>query len=110
MRGEASEALDPPKRAELEIYCRQFIQALQPFLQVIKFNLAPIADNSSTVQVTQGQVLEDVLERIALLLPARLADYIMKPLQKRHWSRRAAVEDVDTIIAEQLKGNYASIR
>jgi hypothetical protein len=146
MRGEASHALDRPKRTELETYCHQFIQTLQPFfqtlrevtvnaeifetrkapLQVIKINLVPIAHNASPVRVTQEQALEDVLERIALQLPAKLADtvytrrnlridtqnsfFIVKPSQRRQWSRRAAIEDMDATIAEQLKGNYASIR
>ncbi len=135
-----------PSLTELETYCHQFIQVLQPFfqtlrevtinaeifetrkapLQVIKFSLAPIAHNDLPIRVTEGQALEDVLERIALQLPAKLADtvytrrnlriytqnafFIVKPSQRRHWSRRAAIEDVDAIIAEQLKGNYASIR
>ena len=95
-------------------------------LQVIKFSLVPIAHNTSPVRVTQGQALEDVLERIALQLPAKLADmvytrrnlriytqnafFIVKPSQRRQWSRRVSVEDVDVIIAEQFRGNYASIR
>jgi len=146
MKGNASQVLARPEPAELEIYCHQFIQALQPFfqtlqertinaeifeitkasLQVVKFNLVPGLHNTSSVRVTQGQALEDVLERIAAELPAKLADtvytrknlriytqnalFIVKPSQRRQWSRRAAIEDVDTIIAEQLKGNYASIR
>ena len=146
MRGEASRVSERPRLAELEIYCQQFIQVLQPYfqtlqevtinaeifeakkapLQVIKFNLAPIAYNALPIRVTQGQVLEEVLERIALQLPTKLADtvytrrnlriytqnafFIVKPSQRRQWSRRAAVEDVDAIIAEQLKRNYASVR
>ncbi len=146
MRGGASQALERPGLTELETYCHQFIQVLQPFfqtlrevtmdaeifeirkapLQVIKFSLVPIAHNASPIRVTQGQALEDVLEKIALELPAKLADtvytrrnlristenafFIVKLSQRRQWSRRAAVEDVDAIIAEQLKGNYAAIR
>ena len=146
MKGEASQALRRPELPELEMYCQQFMQVLQPYfqtlqevtvkaevfeinkapLQVIKFNLVPLADTSSSIQIIQGQALEDVLARIAIQLPVKLADtvytrrnvriytknafFIVKPSQRRQWSRRAAIEDVDTIIAEQLKGNYASIR
>jgi hypothetical protein len=67
-----------------------------------------------------------VLGKIAMQLPTRIADtvytrrnlriyigndyYIVKPSQRRYWSRYAALNDADTIISEQMKGNYAAIK
>lgn len=146
MKGEASEALHRPENVELESYSAQLINTIQPFfrtlnevmmvadifetktapLQVTKFSVVPVSGHIPSIQVVAGQVLDDVLGRIAIQLPTKVADtiytrrnlriyigsdfYIVKPSQRRYWSRYAALNDADTIISEQMKGNYASIR
>jgi type I restriction-modification system DNA methylase subunit len=146
MKGEASEVLHRPENVELEGYSTQLINTIQPFfrtlnevmmvadifetktapLQVIKFSVVPVSEHILPTQVVAGQILDDVLRRIAIQLPTRVADtiytrrnlriyigsdfYIVKPSQRRYWSRYAALNDADTIISEQMKGNYASIR
>lgn len=95
-------------------------------LQVIRFGVVSVPGRSPSIQVNSGQALDDVLGRIATQLPTTIADtvytrrnlriyvdndyYIVKPSQRRYWSRYAALNDADTIILEQMKGNYASIR
>lgn len=95
-------------------------------LQVIKFSVVPIPGRIPSIQVIAEQALDDVLRRIATQLPTRIAEtiytrrnlriyegndyYIVKPSQCRYWSCSAALNDADTIISEQMKGNYASIR
>lgn len=95
-------------------------------LQVIKFGLVPVPGRTLPTQVIPGQFLDDILGKIATQLPVKLVDtiytrrnlriysgrdfYIIKPLQRRYWNRSAALSDADTIISEQLKGNYAAVR
>lgn len=146
MKGKTSKALDRPENEELEAYSSQLINTIQPFfrtlnevtlivdiyetrkapLQVVKIGLVPVPGRTSPLQVVAGQALDDVLGRIAMQLPTRIADtvytrrnlriytssdfYIVKPSQRRYWSRSAALNDVDTILSEQMKGNYDSIR
>ncbi len=146
MRGEISKALNRPENEELKAYSLQLINIIQPFfrtlnevtmeadifetktapLQVIKFGVVPVPGRIPSVQVAAEQALDDVLRRIAMQLPTKIAEtiytrrnlriyegndyYIVKPSQRRYWSRYAALNDADTIISEQMKGNYASIR
>ena len=95
-------------------------------LQLIKFSVVPVPGRIPSIQVIAEQALDDVLGRIATQLPTRIAEtiytrrnlriyegndyYIVKPSQRRYWSCSAALNDADTIISEQMKGNYASIR
>jgi len=95
-------------------------------LQVIRFGVVAIPGRIPSIQVVTEQALDNVLGKIATQLPTRIADtvytrrnlriyvdndyYIVKPSQRRYWSRYAALNDADTIISEQMKGNYASIR
>lgn len=146
MRGEASKALDRPENRELEAYSLQLVNTIQPFfrtlnemmivasifetkaapLQVVRFSVIPVYEPTPSTQIVAGQILDDVLERIAIQLPARISDtiytrrnlriytgndfYIVKPSQRRQWSRYAALNDADMVIAEQMKGNHASVR
>ena len=146
MKREESNALDPPEIDELEAYSSQLINTIQPFfrtlneltlvadiyeaktapLQVVRFGLVPVPGRIPPIQVVAGQALDDVLGKIALQLPTRIADtiytrrnlriytgsdfYIVKPLQRRYWSRSAALNDADIFISEQMRGNYGSIR
>ncbi len=95
-------------------------------LQVIRFRMIPVPGRTPTIQVVSGRLLDDVLKEIAAQLPAHVTNtfhvrrhlriysgndfYIVKPAQRRHWSRYAALNDADTILEEQMKRNYASIK
>lgn len=95
-------------------------------LQVVKFSLIPAPGREQIVQTTQVQELKVVLNRIAEQLPQQIADriytrrdlriytgqdiYIIKPAQKRYWSRSAGLNDADLIISEHLRVNRAAIR
>jgi uncharacterized protein YjhX (UPF0386 family) len=94
-------------------------------LQVVKFSLVPASSQEKIVQITQVQELKAVLNRIAEQLPQQIADriytrrdlriytgqdiYIIKPAQKRFWSRSAGLNDADLILSEHLGGNHAAI-
>lgn len=145
MERDESQALRRSENKELEAYTSSFVTALQPYfktrnevqivadvfettapLQVIKFSMVPVSEQISSIRVIAGQALADVLGRIALQLPTKIADtvytrrnlrlyienafYIIKPSQCRYWSRSAALNDVDMVISELMKGNYASVR
>lgn len=146
MKREESTALEPPENEELIAYSSQLIDAIKPFLQalnemamiadiyetktaslqIVKFSLDPFPGRIPPIRVIGGQVLDDVLKKIALQLPMKLADtvytrrnlriysgsdfYVIKSSQRRYWNRSAALNDADTIISEQLKGNYAAVR
>lgn len=139
MQRERAEALKPPQISELEAYATELISVIQPFFQtlnervlvadifdvgkaplyVIKFSLLPTPARFTLVQIVPGQVLEDVLQRISILLSERIADtiftrrilriyvgsdfYIIKPAQRRYWSRSAGLNDADIILSEQLR-------
>jgi len=95
-------------------------------LQVVKFSFVPAPGREQIVQTTQVQELKTVLNRIAEQLPQQIADriytrrdlriytgqdiYIIKPAQKRYWSRSAGLNDADLIISEHLRVNRAAIR
>jgi type I restriction-modification system DNA methylase subunit len=95
-------------------------------LQVIRFSIVPVPGRTPGTQVVSGKPFEDVLEEIAAQLPAHITGtfhmrrhlriyngkdfYIIKPAQRRYWSRSAALNDADTILEEQMKRNYASVR
>jgi len=145
MKREGSQALHRSGNKELEAYTSSFVNTLQPYfkvlnevkvvadvfettapLQVIKFSMIPVSEQTSSIRVITGQVLDDVLSKIALQLPTKVADtvytsrnlrlyvgnsfYIIKPSQSRYWSRSAALNDVDAVISELMKGTYASVR
>jgi len=94
-------------------------------LQVVKFSLVPASSQEPIVQTTQAQELKVILGRIAEQLPQQIADriytrrdlriytgqdiYIIKPAQKRFWSRSAGLNDADLILSEHLGGNRAAI-
>jgi hypothetical protein len=94
-------------------------------LQVVRFSLLPAPGREPVVQTTQVQELKAVLNRIAEQLPQQVADrihtrrdlriytgqdiYIIKPAQKRYWSRSAGLNDADLILSEHLRVNRAAI-
>jgi hypothetical protein len=94
-------------------------------LQVVKFSLVPASSQEKIVQTNQAQELKVVLGRIAEQLPQQIADriytrrdlriytgqdiYIIKPAQKRFWSRSAGLNDADLILSEHLGVNRAAI-
>lgn len=94
-------------------------------LQVVKFSFIPTPGREHIVQTTQVQELKAVLNRIAEQLPQQIADriytrrdlriyagqdiYIIKPAQKRYWSRSAGLNDADIILSEHLRVNRAAI-
>jgi hypothetical protein len=94
-------------------------------LQVVKFSLLSASSQAQIVQTTQAQELKVILGRIAEQLPQQIADriytrrdlriytgqdiYIIKPAQKRFWSRSAGLNDADLILAEHLGVNRAAI-
>jgi hypothetical protein len=94
-------------------------------LQVVKFTFLPTPGREPIVQTTQAQELKEVLNRIAEQLPQQIADrvytrrdlriytgqdiYIIKPAQKRYWSRSAGLNDADLILSEHLRVNRAAI-
>ncbi|TYQ24486.1 N-6 DNA methylase [Pseudanabaena sp. UWO311] len=94
-------------------------------LQVVKFSLVPESSQEQIVQTTQAQELKVILGRIAEQLPQQIADriytrrdlriytgqdiYIIKPAQKRFWSRSAGLNDADLILSEHLGVNRAAI-
>lgn len=146
MKGETSKALDRPENEDLMAYSLQLIDTLQLYfetlhevvmiadifetktapLQVIHFKLVTAPGRFPPIRVVTEQRLDDILEKIAAQLPARISDtvftrrnlriyesnsyYIIKPSQRRHWSRYAALNDADTILSEQMRSNHASIR
>ncbi len=87
-------------------------------LQVVKFSFVDRQDRRPFVHKVEGQELRKILEGIASQLSQQVADkiftqrvlriylgndiYIIKPAQRRYWSRSAALNDADTILAEQL--------
>ena len=95
-------------------------------LQVINFKLVTSPGRTPLIQVVTEQKLEVILEKIARQLVTRISNtvftrrnlriydgnnyYIIKPSQRHHWSRYAALNDADTIISEQLRSNHASFR
>jgi hypothetical protein len=96
-------------------------------LQVVKFSFlpAPAPAPAHIVKTTQAQKLKAVLNRIAEHLPQQIADqiytrrdlriytgqdiYIVKPAQKRCWSRSVGLNDADLILSEHLRVNCAAI-
>ncbi|MBW4522320.1 MAG: N-6 DNA methylase [Scytolyngbya sp. HA4215-MV1] len=101
------------------------IEVNQSPLSVVKFSFLPVPGREHIVQITQAQDLKAVLNRIAERLPQQIADriftrrdlriysgqdiYIVKPAQKRHWSRSAGLNDADLILSEHLRVNRAAI-
>jgi len=94
-------------------------------LQVVKFSFLPVPGREHVIQVIQAQELKAVLNRIAEQLPQQIADqiftcrdlriyngqdiYIVKPAQKRYWSRSAGLNDADLILSEHLRTNRAAV-
>lgn len=94
-------------------------------LQIVKFSFMPAPGRKHVVQAIQVQELKAVLNRIAEQLPQQIADriftrrdlriysghdiYIVKPAQKRYWSRSAGLNDADLILSEHLRVNRAAI-
>ena len=94
-------------------------------LQVVKFSLISASSPEQIVQTTQAQELKVILGRIADQLPQQIADriytrrdlriytgqdiYIIKPAQKRFWSRSAGLNDADLILSEHLGVNRAAV-
>jgi hypothetical protein len=95
-------------------------------LQIVRFSLVSVPGRNPTIQTTQAQELKAVLNRIAEQLPQQIADriytrrdlriyseqdiYIIKPAQKRYWSRSTGLNDADLILSEHLRVNRAAIR
>ena len=95
-------------------------------LQVVKFSIVSNPSHRPVVQTVEIENLEAVLEGIARQLPQRIADrvytrrnlriyagddlYVVKPAQRRYWSRSAGLNDADMIIAEHLGTNRDSIK
>jgi hypothetical protein len=94
-------------------------------LHVVKFSFLPAPEPEHIIKTTQAQELKAVLNRIAEHLPQQIADqiytrrdlriytgqdiYIVKPAQKRYWSRSAGLNDADLILSEHLRVNRAAI-
>jgi hypothetical protein len=103
----------------------EVIEVINSPLQVVKFSFLPAPEPEHIVQTTQAQELKAVLNRIAEHLPQQIADqiytrrdlriytgqdiYIVKPAQKRYWSRSAGLNDADLILSEHLRVNRAAI-
>ncbi|HYT36384.1 MAG TPA: N-6 DNA methylase [Ktedonobacteraceae bacterium] len=95
-------------------------------LYVIKFSLLPLPLHRPFVQISKEEGLEAILRRIAVLLPQKIADniytrrilriyvgsdfYIVKPVQRRYWSRSSGLNDADSILSEHIRSSYASIK
>jgi hypothetical protein len=93
-------------------------------LQVVKFSMTSNPSHRPAVQTVEIENLEAVLQGIARQLPQRIADrvytrrnlriyagddlYVIKPAQRRYWSRSAGLNDADMIIAEHLGANRDS--
>lgn len=87
-------------------------------LAVVKFCIVPIANDQPNVKTVQSRELRTVLDDIASGLPHKIADrvfsrrdvriyngddiFIIKPAQRRFWSRSAGLNDADLILAESL--------
>jgi hypothetical protein len=94
-------------------------------LQVVKFSFLASPGQEEIVRTTKAQALRSVLDRIASQLPHQIVEriytrrdlriynkqdiYIVKPAQKRYWSRSAGLNDADMIISEHLRVNRAAI-
>jgi N-6 DNA Methylase len=103
----------------------EIIEVSNSPLQVVKFSFLPAPAPEYVVQTTQAHELKAVLSRIAEHLPQQIADqiytrrdlriytgqdiYIVKPAQKRYWSRSAGLNDADLILSEHLRVNRAAI-
>jgi hypothetical protein len=103
----------------------EVIQVNNSPLQVVKFSFLPAPRPEHIVQTSKVQELKSVLNRIAEHLPQQIADqiytrrdlrvytgqdiYIVKPAQKRYWSRSAGLNDADLILSEHLRVNRAAI-
>ena len=88
-------------------------------LQVVKFSLVTPLSHRPRITVHELPVLADLLNRVASHLPNRLAQtltmhrkpriyandafYVVKPAQLRYWTRSAAVDDAERIIADHLR-------
>jgi hypothetical protein len=102
------------------------IQVNNSPLQIVKFSFLLAPGREYVVQANEVQELKAVLNRIAEQLPQQIADriytrrdlriytgqdiYIIKPAQKRYWSRSAGLNDADLILSEHLRVNRAAIR
>ncbi len=103
----------------------EIIEVSNSPLQVVKFSFLPAPGPKHIVQNSQAQELKAVLNRIAEHLPQQIVDqiytrrdlriytgqdiYIVKPAQKRYWSRSAGLNDADLILSEHLRVNRAAI-
>jgi hypothetical protein len=95
-------------------------------LQIVQFSFVSATDHKPIVDITKAQELREILRRIAEQLPQKIADqiytrrdlriysgqdiFIVKPAQKRYWSRSAGLNDADLILSEHLRVNCAAIR
>ncbi len=88
-------------------------------LQVVKFSFASNPVRRPVIKHIVEQDLETLLDRIADQLPQKIADniytrrvlriyegddiYVVKPAQRRYWSRSAGLNDADGILGEALR-------
>jgi len=112
-------------RGELAMIADIFDTGPSP-LQVVKLSLVSVPGRRPPIQIIPEKALGDVLARIANLLPQKIADkiytrrilriyagddiYVIKPTQRRYWTRSAGLNDVNAILADQLRPSYASVR
>lgn len=87
-------------------------------LRVLRFSVQSRDSGDNQIRTVPYQELETVLKNIAEQLPQKLADkiytqrvlriyagndlYILKPAQRRYWSRSSGLSDADAILAEHL--------
>ncbi len=88
-------------------------------LQVVKFSFVSKPVRRPVIKQIAEQSLEPLLARIAEHLPQKIAEniytrrvlriyegddiYVVKPAQRRHWSRSAGLNDADAILGEALR-------
>jgi N-6 DNA Methylase len=88
-------------------------------LQVVKFSFVSKSVRRPIIKQIAEQSLEPLLARIAEHLPQKIAEniytrrilriyegddiYVVKPAQRRHWSRSAGLNDADAILGEALR-------
>lgn len=87
-------------------------------LQVIRFGFVSRSSQHPVIQTTFSQGLEETIKKIAKHLPQKIDDniytrrllriykgdevYVVKPAERRYWSRSAGLNDADAILAEHL--------
>ena len=87
-------------------------------LRVVKFRFTPGTPNADEPRIVRGEQLASVLDRIAASLDEALSAqlytrrhlrlyagetfYIVKPAQRRFWSRSAAMADADSVLGDLM--------